>query len=89
MTSRRRVAFTESKSIQRRRARPVLTFNDGNTNKEKLFYALDFCHVPPGTPAQLDPIIDNQGGGPGGFMDIRGNSTLLIGAAVLLLWWWR
>ena len=63
----------------------VLTFKDGNANKETLFYALNFANVPAGTPAQLDPIIDNQGGGPGGFMDIRGNSTLLIGAAVLLL----
>jgi hypothetical protein len=63
----------------------VLTFKDGNANKEKLVYALNFANVPAGTPAQLDPIIDNQGGGPGGMMAYRSNSTLLIGGAVLLL----
>jgi hypothetical protein len=63
----------------------VLKFHDGNANAEKLVYVLNFSNVPPGTPAQLDPIIDNQGGGPGGFMNFRDYSNLLIGGAVLLV----
>ena len=53
--------------------------------KQKLVYVLNFSNVPAGTPDKLDPIIDNQGGGPGGYMNFRDNSTLLIGGAVLLL----
>jgi hypothetical protein len=62
----------------------VLKFSDGNANTETLFYVLNFANVPAGTPAKLDPIIDNQGGGPGGYMNYRDNSALLIGGLILL-----
>jgi hypothetical protein len=62
----------------------VLKFHDGNMNAERLVYVLNFANVPAGTPAQLDPIIDNQGGGPG-LMRESGINYLYVGGAVLLL----
>lgn len=60
----------------------VLKFHDGNMNTEKLFYVLNFANVPAGTPTQLDPIIDNQGGGTRMGME---NSALYAVGALLLL----
>ena len=62
----------------------VLTFKDGNANSEKLFYVLNFANAPPGTPAQLDPIIDNQGGG-GGIMRESAAMNYYYAAGALLL----
>jgi hypothetical protein len=62
----------------------VLKFHDGNMNAERLFYVLNFANVPAGTPAQLDPIIENQGGGPG-MIGGDAYSAYYIGAAAVLL----
>jgi hypothetical protein len=61
----------------------VLTFKDSNANAEKLVYVLNFSNVPAGTPAQLDPIIDNQGGG--GLMRESAINYYYVAGAVLLL----
>jgi hypothetical protein len=61
----------------------VLKFHDGNMNAEKLAYVLNFANVPAGTPAQLDPIIDNQGGG--GIDRASSINYFYVGGAVLLL----
>jgi len=64
----------------------VLKFYDGNKDAGQLTYALNFANVPAGTPAKLDPIIDNQGGGPGGYMNERaGVDYYYVAGAVLLL----
>jgi hypothetical protein len=62
----------------------VLKFHDGNANAEHLVYVLTFANVPAGTPTQLDPIIENQGGGPG-MIGGDAYSAYYIGAAALLL----
>jgi hypothetical protein len=64
----------------------VLKFYDGNKDAGQLTYLLNFANVPAGTPDKHDPIIDNQGGGPGGFMNERGDlSYYYVAGAVLLL----
>ena len=60
----------------------VLKFNDSNADSGTLTYVLNFSNVPAGSPTQLDPIINNQGGGPG---MIGESNYYFVGAAVLLL----
>jgi hypothetical protein len=55
----------------------VLTFHDSNKDAGKLTYVLNFNNAP-----QLDPIIENGGGGIGGG-GISDYSIYLLGAAVL------
>jgi hypothetical protein len=63
----------------------VLKFYDGNKDPGKLTYVLNFDNVPAGTPKQLDPIIDNQGGGPGMMRDYAAMNYYYAAGAVLLL----
>lgn len=52
-----------------------LSFYDGNKDAGQLTYVLNFVGAP-----QLDPIIDNTGGGPGSYY----NYAYIVGGAVLL-----
>jgi hypothetical protein len=52
-----------------------LSVHDGNKDPGQLTYVLNFVGAP-----QLDPIIDNTGGGPGSYP----NYAYIVGGAVLL-----
>jgi hypothetical protein len=61
----------------------VLKFHDSNADTGALSYVLNFANVPAGSPTQLDPIINNQGGGPG-FVEPGYENIAIIGAVALL-----
>ena len=71
----------------------VLKFNDSNADTGALTYVLNFANVPAGSPTQLDPIINNQGGGPGvretGFTNYAIIGGVVLLAAVLLVMMFR